>query len=127
MANRVCLGLRSSDYGLFVSQSGVNVLTATEAQLMFSSNIPSFQLVQSGTVTASGSGTNVTIPDQGFYPLVLFFPRITDTTPNDSALTWASIGMVYNSHTSITLYREGNVSMASTLTYGVTRTAVPNV
>jgi hypothetical protein len=78
-------------------------------------------------VSSSNSGTTIAIPDQGFYPFVLFFPRITDRTPNQSAVTWANIGITYNSFSSITLYRQGSLSMAGTLTYGVTRIPVPNV
>ena len=59
MANRVLIGKRgTSDYGLYVSNPGVNVLTATDDDLMFNSDlVEGFNVLQSGTV--SNSAPNV--------------------------------------------------------------------
>lgn len=53
MANRVLIGKRgTSDYGLYVSNPGVNVLTATDSDLMFNSDlVEGFNVLQSGTVS----------------------------------------------------------------------------
>ena len=53
MANRVLIGKRgTSDYGLYVSNPGVNVLTATDDDLMFNSDaVEGFNVLQSGTVS----------------------------------------------------------------------------
>ncbi len=49
MANRVLLGERGSDYGLWVSKPGQNVLTAPDGQLQFTSNLPAFGIMERGT------------------------------------------------------------------------------
>lgn len=53
MANRVLLGQRGSDYGLWVSKPGQNVLTAPDRQLQFNSNLPAFGILEQGTYTVN--------------------------------------------------------------------------
>lgn len=79
MVNRVCLGQRGSDYGLWVSKPGQNVLTASPAQLQFNSNWSGLGVAETGmrtfTITAS---FNTTIPFNRTYPsrpMVLFERR----------------------------------------------------
>ena len=59
MANRVLIGKKgTSDYGLYVSNPGVNVLTASADNLMFNSDAKeSFNVLQTGTVSVAAPGT----------------------------------------------------------------------
>ncbi|MGB1843055.1 MAG: hypothetical protein ACPHIB_02755 [Thalassobaculaceae bacterium] len=63
MAERVLIGKRgTSDYGLYVSQAGINVTTATDAQLMFNSDaVEGFNVLQTGTVSVGARGTSAGI------------------------------------------------------------------
>lgn len=60
MANRVLIGNRGGgDYGLYVSNPGVNVLTATDGDLMFNSDaVEGFNALQNGTVSCPSPGSN---------------------------------------------------------------------
>jgi hypothetical protein len=61
MANRVLLGKRgSSDYGLWVSKSGANVLTCDDDDLIFNSDVAEgSNVIKSGTLAITvGSSTN---------------------------------------------------------------------
>jgi len=54
MAERVLIGKRGTDYGLYVSKPTVDVTSATDAELMFNSDdTESFNVLQSGTVTVT--------------------------------------------------------------------------
>ena len=61
MANRVLLGERGSDYGLFISKPGANVISCGPEDMLFDSRRP--EIVSnpltsgSGTVTFSGSSS----------------------------------------------------------------------
>lgn len=78
MANRVCLGQRSSDIGLFISKPAVNVLTASLDNMLFSSSARAYQAVASGTVAiANNSSTTIAYPNNGYVPTVLMFPVFT--------------------------------------------------
>ena len=80
MVDRVCLGKRNpGEFGLFISKPGVNVMTAPDHNLIFSSSIRAFQIIQSGYVSipAYGSGT-LTYPNSGFRPLIIAFPTLYD-------------------------------------------------
>jgi hypothetical protein len=73
MANRVLLGLRGSQYGLWVSKPGQNVLTAVDPNLLFSIDDKAFQVVQSGAVVFNSAAyIDITIPNLGYYPLATF-------------------------------------------------------
>lgn len=85
MANRVCLGKRSvGQIGLFISKPGVDVLTAADADLLFSSSINAMQMIVTGTIAvpnySQGGNPYATIgyPDLGYIPTVLILPHITD-------------------------------------------------
>lgn len=77
MANRVLLGQRGSDYGLWVSKPGQNVLTANADQLLFSPDTQMLQVIYSDVIRTSGSGGNATYTrswtNPGFYPFVMAF------------------------------------------------------
>lgn len=54
MANRVLLGKKGTEYGLWISKPGVDVTTANTDQLLFSSSNSAFKY---GQVLAKGSHT----------------------------------------------------------------------
>ena len=69
MANRVCLGQKAAgQFGLWVSKPGLNVLTASESQMLFSSNVKTLQIAQNGKVTITALPYTLTIADLGFRP-----------------------------------------------------------
>lgn len=54
MANRVALGERGGQYGLWVSKAGVDVLTAADADLLFNSNAANYlNVIASRRVTVT--------------------------------------------------------------------------
>lgn len=63
MANRLLIGNRGGgDYGLYVSNEGVNVLTASDDELMFNSDaVEGFNVLQTGTVSVSAPASNIGI------------------------------------------------------------------
>jgi hypothetical protein len=73
MTNRVLLGDRSGGAGLFVSKPGVDVVTAVADDLLLSTSIQAFQIVQTGSHSDPGASSSFTasIPNLGFTPLVL--------------------------------------------------------
>lgn len=80
MANRIDFGDHPTfGIGGYVSTPGVNVLTATKYQLMFGTNLETVQIIASGSfqLTRFRNGstpnpyTNISWPDQGFYPTLL--------------------------------------------------------
>lgn len=62
MTNRIVLGQKGGDYGLWVSAPGHNVLTASESNMLFSMSGIMTQVIQSGSFTIDGSSTSVSIP-----------------------------------------------------------------
>lgn len=84
MANRVLLGKKGSDYGLWVSRPGQNVLTANDADMLFSTSAEVVTVMQSGVVqlTAAGAGRFDTVPlNYGYTPFV----RVTMIIDNSNA------------------------------------------
>ena len=74
MANRVLFGQRGSEMGLWISKPGFNVLTASEADMLFLSTptkqIKAFQIIQSGRITFGGATyVDVYYPNPGFRPV----------------------------------------------------------
>lgn len=63
MANRVLLGLRGSDYGLWVSKPAQNVLTAPPSGLLFSSDYAALTPAVTGSFTV-GWGAKDAIQNQ---------------------------------------------------------------
>lgn len=108
MTNRVCLGQKGSDTGIWVSKPGVNVLTAGEDDMLLSTSFRALQIIASGVISSPANLTNYdrTIPNLGFQPIVLIggnfataysFPnattlRIRSFSPwmgNGGSITWA--------------------------------------
>ena len=73
MTNRVVLGARGSEMGIWVSKPGYNVLTASEADMLLSSNQTTAQIVQTGRINASGNAYPylVTFPNLEYTPIVM--------------------------------------------------------
>jgi hypothetical protein len=69
MANRVLLGKRGSDYGLWVSKPGVNVLTCDPEDMIFDTDLDYGQVVAKGSVS-SATNVSVTVRD-GVDPYVV--------------------------------------------------------
>ena len=78
-------GFADGNVGIKLSQSGVNVLSATDKDLIFSSSFNSFKIVESGTaeVTAPGvlgTSANVRVTHQvGYNPLVVAYGAYSPT------------------------------------------------
>ncbi|MBD9544242.1 hypothetical protein IB276_32885 [Ensifer sp. ENS04] len=79
MANRVCLGQKATgQFGLWVSKPGINVLTAADSQMLFSSDWKTLQIAQTGRVTIPSTPANpfpftFTVGDMGYRPLFQYF------------------------------------------------------
>jgi len=73
VTNRIIFGNRNGQPGIWVSKPGVNVLTATDDGLLFSSDRQAVQIVASGVITGAGNNTNhdIAIPNLGFKSLVI--------------------------------------------------------
>lgn len=74
MANRIVMGERSGQYGLWVSKPGFNVLTTGQENMLLSMGEDSLQSVHTGTVTISSSGAEVAVSmpiSLPFTPLIL--------------------------------------------------------
>lgn len=74
MANRIVVGERSGQYGLWVSKPGFNVLTTGQENLLLSMGEDSLQAVRTGTVSlpSSGAEVSVSIPvSLPYTPLIL--------------------------------------------------------
>ena len=62
MANRVQLGKRGSEYGLWVSKPGANVLTCDQEDMLFdSTNMDYGQTLARGYIAGDAGATNVTV------------------------------------------------------------------
>lgn len=61
MANRVLLGKRGSDYGLFVSKSGSNVVSCDDDDMLFDSRKPRHGQILKAGLNSCVNGTNSTV------------------------------------------------------------------
>ena len=62
MANRVQLGKRGSEYGLWISKPGANVLTCDQEDMLFdSTNMDYGQTLARGFVAGDAGATNVSV------------------------------------------------------------------
>ena len=80
MTNRVLLGSRSNVFGFYVSKPGLDVLTCTDDQMMFSSLRHTNQLAQKGSVLMTGTSgearyVDISIISLGYYPYIDLLPR----------------------------------------------------
>jgi hypothetical protein len=71
MANRVLLGKRGTEYGLWVSKPGVNVLSASGAQLMLSTGQRSLQIVRFGAFNRSSGSQPISWAALGYRPKIV--------------------------------------------------------
>lgn len=95
MVNRVLLGQKGSAYGLWVSKSGYDVTTATNAQMLFTSEKVSPQVMYQTTVyfparnIGLGGIETVTHADFGFRPFVILtYSGITEAEYESSVVTY---------------------------------------
>ena len=74
MVGRIIQGNRGGTSGVFVSNPGVDVLTASDDNLMLATHLQSLQVVASGVIPNPGtSSTNDRgIPDLGFQPFIIW-------------------------------------------------------
>lgn len=79
MTNRVALGaIGGGNYGLKISKPGVDVLSAADKDLSFSSLWPAHSLIhQTGTMTVTTSPTTVSFTDLGFIPVAAMMREIS--------------------------------------------------
>lgn len=122
MANRVCLGQRATnEWGLWVSKPGINVLTGTDDQMLFASDLSAFQIMASGALVAptSGSSVGLTIANFGFRPVVLWacLPDTVIYTAAQSTIGQLVASVTYNSNTSITFNLGGSSRPAGQTIY----------
>ncbi|SOC89987.1 hypothetical protein SAMN05216358_0003 [Rhizobium sp. AN5] len=79
MANRVLLGQRGSEMGLWVSKPGYDVLTTAERNMLFlatpSRAIRALQIVQTGLIQfpANVASIDVGYPFQGYIPMIVAY------------------------------------------------------
>ena len=73
MANRVQLGQRGSEYGLWVSKPGANVLTCDQEDMLFdSTNMDYGQTLARGYIEGDAGATNITVTVRdGVHPFVI--------------------------------------------------------
>ena len=108
MGNRVQLGKRGSDYGLWVSKTGANVLTCDPEDMLFNSSATEIagNVLASGSLTITFSGSNLTTNSGDVYfignsgshttfdyvPLMLFC-RVSsnDVFPLNTSHGWLNI------------------------------------
>ncbi|EKF43970.1 hypothetical protein NA8A_04140 [Nitratireductor indicus C115] len=104
MVERVLLGVRGATHGLWISKPGFNAETASDAQLLFTTEpgFESFQLVQTGRVQLlNNAPVNIIVPDLGYRPAVYIIPELTfSLNPSNTSLRfWTE----YDSNTSLWL------------------------
>lgn len=96
-------------------------MTASNANLLFSTDIPAFQIIQTGRLAIPGSfEVTITVPNVGYQPMVMFFPKVTGFAATFGATMWVQ----YLSSTSIKIHCETTISNDGTVTYAVLRTRV---
>lgn len=86
MANRILLGERSGQYGLWVSKPGFNVATTGPENMLFSSGEGALQALHTGAVTIPNNGAEVgaNIPFVPYIPAVWMnlSPRAHEYVPD---------------------------------------------
>lgn len=73
MSGRIALGQKSGQYGLWVSRPGVEVLTASDDDMLLSTSRTGLMIIASGVIYSPGNNTthDFTIPALGYTPLVI--------------------------------------------------------
>jgi len=72
MAGRVLMGLRFGAPGFYVSKPGIEVSTASDDDLMLSTNAGNLQIAYSGVISSPSNFNTIAIPDQGFRPIIFY-------------------------------------------------------
>lgn len=85
MANRVILGRKNaSSIGVYISKPGVDAFTASQFDLMLSTDHPTWQVVQNGRVSLPmGGSVTISHPNIGHIPTIFVLPHITNITNAD--------------------------------------------
>ncbi len=101
------------DWGIKVSESGQNVLTAIERLLSLKSDFTLLKVVLSGTVNLSAAWTEVT-HNLGYVPQFLVFTKDTGWTPNRTFLATGAMPYAVARADTTKLYirQEGTNSIA---------------
>lgn len=121
MANRVCLGARSGAQGLWISKPGFNVLTAGVDDLLFSTDNPQLQVVQTGSLAcANGSTASLGIPNLGYLPVIMIYPGLGSGSQG-SPWIWAHNSRLVNSTTVEILVDYSGYDYTGTVYYAVLR------
>ncbi|MBN8241860.1 hypothetical protein JF546_02405 [Nitratireductor aquimarinus] len=74
MVDRVILGKRGAQRGLFISKPGFDVSSASDDNLLFrtTAGFETLQIVQTARVyLTTGSPVTITVPNLGYYPKVI--------------------------------------------------------
>lgn len=111
MANRVIFGRRGTDFGLYISKPGFDVLSAGINDMLFHPAQDSLQFVQTGAISVSnGNPVNIAIPDLGYWPMIFLAPNDTyGNFPDGTSTDWDP-QITYNSNTSVTINVGGSSS-----------------
>ncbi|MER8983982.1 hypothetical protein [Mesorhizobium sp. M0843] len=118
MANRIIIGERAGDYGIFISRPGVDVLTATGSQLLLDTTRRPLQLVQTGALILNGSFTTVAFPNLGFKPVILWSTDYNTGSLNGSFIP---LRLYFPSATTFNVCGSDN---GCNVTYGITNLPV---
>jgi len=117
MANRVLLGKKGTEYGLWISKPGVDVTTANTDQLLFSSSNSVFkygQVLASNTHTFSttaGTTHSVTVTMPVNKEPYVFWYTDSNTTYTPLSLYEAYVDVSYSfsgSNTTVEFYKYGS-------------------
>lgn len=116
MTDRVLLGNRGGEYGLWVSRPGFDVKTAGEDGLLMSTSIRTLQVVRSGSFSGTGV-VGISWAPVGFRPRLFFgtqhaIQAITYTSDNS-----ASINVYDMQGTVSSQWNVGSVPTLSSTTY----------
>lgn len=119
MTRRVLLGQRGGSYGLWVSRPTVDVVTAGDDDLLFSSSdTENFMIIDSGVIADPGAGATATvsIPNMGFEPFVIFscekYPVSMEHLSNTS--------IRFRTFVAISVPGDSGVTRSGTIRYAVT-------
>jgi hypothetical protein len=116
MANRVLIGNRGSDYGIFISREGQNVASTTSSLVFDSNAVKGFNTVTKGQGILSPGGTRSFSHGLGFKPyasVTYCFPDdINESSPSNTA-TVSVASMYVPFFTDYWTFGSANVSITS--------------
>lgn len=96
MPNRVVLGERMGQMGMWVSRPGFDVLSTGRENMLLAFDELYVQVIQNGRVyVAPSSSVDVPIPELGYFPFVLYsFDYIAVGTSNFVSLTYVGTTLI---------------------------------